>query len=554
VKRLSSLALISGVLISLAASPALAVDEDYETLLNRGLTNDEPYSYALMEEAKGAENEMEALAEARRFSPDLPAVYFRMSSAALPNVFASIQHGIDGVKAYARNFWWSLSLASLLLASLLLSLVMAAAAVVLVRMPLHIPLLTHDINEGRAKLLIPFLLFPAALGGPAFFVGGCLVMLGIHLKKYSRASAFVYLAFLAASPLLAAAMNTALSAASSPEMRAIVAVNEGRNNSYALQTLKDSTDPAARFSYGLALNRVGRHDEAIEIFSKLALEYPSDARVLNNLASAYSGKEQPDKAIEHLTQASEAAPSALVLYNLSQVYRGILDYANGDRFYQEASAMDRDLVSRYTAISSENPNRFVIDMTYSMPELWRLAFSKRREVMSPFPVGQFAAAGLAVALIILAGILFGSVRSKAFRCSRCSRIVCNICSRDSRWGQMCPECYSALVKFQEHDRQKRVSALLAAYEHRDRQRKTARMLSFLPPGIAHIYSGRAMSGLLLFWAFGFFASALILNPFVETGMAGLSHWWLNPVFAMAMAVMYASTTLYINGRLESGWL
>ncbi len=543
------------VLITLlAASPAPAVQEDYDKLLNRGLTNDEPYSYSLIEEARDSQNERELLKAAELFSPDLPAVYFKLSQDALPNVFASIRYGFEGIKAYARNFWWSYSLVSLFFASLLASLVVAAAMVVLIRLPMQIPLLAHDINEGKAKIFIPFLLLPAALGGPLTFIAAALVIIGIHLRKNSRAAVFVFLAFLAASPLLVALSNTMLSAATSPELRAVVAVNEGRNNTYALQTLNNSNNPAAKFSYALALKRVGRYNEALEIYFKLIGENPSDLMVLNNIATTYSAMEQPDKAKEYLNKARNVNSSALVLYNLSQVYRGALDFSTGDKYYKEASSLDHDQVSKYTAFASDNPNRFVIDMTYSIPRLWELAFNKRRTMVSPFPLGKAATAGVAAALIVIAAILYAATRGKAFRCSRCSRIVCNICSRDSRWGQMCPDCYSALVRVQDQDRQKRVSALLAAYEQKDRMRKKVRILSFLPPGIAHIYTGRAMSGMFLLWAFGFLVAAILLNPFIGMGLAGLSHWWLNPVFILTIVILYASTTIYINGRLDSGWL
>ncbi|MGD8352117.1 MAG: hypothetical protein PVG55_03905 [Nitrospirota bacterium] len=552
-KRLSLLALMS-LFVVCSVSSAQMVSEDYERLLDRGLTNDEPYSYALMREAEAGENREEALRDAVRFSPDLPAAYFELSMASLPDVFSSIRHGLEGLRAYARNFWWSFSLAGLALASALVSLALAGAVVALVRLPLSVPLLSHDINESKAKVLLPLLLLPAALGGPLLFIGGALAVVGIHLKRNGKVPAFVFLGVLAAAPLVLAVADSMLSAASSPAMKAIVAVNEGRDNEYALRVLKDEEGFAERFSYALALKRVGRHGEAAEIYAGLARENPSSVKVLNNLATTYSAMGKTGRAKDYLEQASAVEPSALMLYNLSQLYRGDLNYAAGDKYYGEAAALDRDLVSKYTALAGENPNRFLIDMTYSMTELWWQAMKYRREILTPFPIGKFPAAGLALALIVLAAAFYSSSSSRAFHCSRCDRIVCNICSRDSRWGQMCPDCYSSLVKLQDHDRQRRVDALLAAYENRSRKRKTAKALSFLPPGIAHVYTGRALGGMLLLWAFGFFAAALWLNPFIGTGMAGLSHWWLNPLLILAMAVTYISTTVYISGRLDSGWL
>jgi hypothetical protein len=104
------------------------------------------------------------------------------------------------------------------------------------------------------------------------------------------------------------------------------------------------------------------------------------------------------------------------------------------------------------------------------------------------------------------------------------------------------------------DRQKRVSALLDAYEHKDKINKVVRILSFLPPGIAQISVGRTLSGFIFLWMFAFCAVALWLNPLIGAGLAGYSHSWLNVPLIVAMVVLYLSSTIYVNGRLESGWL
>jgi tetratricopeptide (TPR) repeat protein len=554
VKRLKKiLPAVFALLALLGASTSAYAQNDYEKLLDRGLTNDEAYSYSLVEEAEGAQNELEILQEALKFSPDVPAIHFKLARASLPNVFESLQYVIGGLKAYARNFWWSFSLVGLLFASLLISLAIAAAAIVIVRFPIHIPLLSHDINESKLKLLIPFILLLAALGGPLFFIAGALVVAGVHLKKLNKAPVYVMIVALAVAPLFVKFTNTLLSASSLPELKAIVAVNEGRDNSYALRTLNDSTSPEAMFSYALALKREGRYAEAAGIYSNLAGQRPG-WKVLNNLANAYSAAEQPDKAKETYKKAADMESSAMLLYNLSQAYRGTLEYSTGDKYYKEASTLDRDTVSKYTAITSPNPNRFVIDATHSTADFWKIALKRSHNFISPFPFGTLPVAVLAVFLLVM-NILFDvSIKSTAFRCSRCSKVVCHICSRDSRWGQMCPECYSSLVKVKDMDRQKRVSALLAAYEHKDKIKKVVRILSFLPPGIAQISVGKTLSGFIFLWAFAFCAVAIWLNPFIGSGLAGYSHSWLNVPLIVAMVVLYLSSTIYVNERLESGWL
>jgi tetratricopeptide (TPR) repeat protein len=279
-----------------------------------------------------------------------------------------------------------------------------------------------------------------------------------------------------------------------------------------------------------------------------------DWRLLNNLAGIYSAQNRTDEAKETLKKAADIGARAILLYNLSQVYRGTLDYAEGDKYYNMASSLDRDEVSRYTAVADVNPNRFVIDATYTRAEIWKSIVGRSGDYMSVFPIGSLPVAGLAVFLLIVSAVFGATIHSAAFRCSRCSKIVCNICSRDSRWGQMCPDCYGSLVRVKNMDRQKRVSALLSAYQHKDKMNRIVRILSFLPPGIAQISAGKTFGGFLFLWAFCFCVALVWLNPLIGTGLAGFAHSWLNVPAILGAAAVYAGSTIYVGGRLESGWL
>lgn len=553
VRRLKLLSFVFVLTAFLMASSQAYAQKTYDSVLDKGLKNDEAYSMSLVEKAKDSPDKRALLAEALHFSPDVPALYFKLSWASLPNVFASLQYFVGGIKAYSRSFWWSFSLLALMGGSFFVAMAAAAALIVLVRLPVQIPLLSHDINESKVKLLIPLILFPAALGGPLFFLAGALVVVSIHLKKLNKLPVYLVLVALVISPVFLRVANGLMSAAASPELRAIVAVNEGRDNAFALRQLSDSESMQGRFSYALALKRVGRFDEAESIYLDLAAKKP-DWRVLNNLANIYSAQNRTDEAKETLKKASEMMPRAILLYNLSQVYRGTLDYAEGDKYYNEASAMDRDAVSRYTSVANVNPNRFVIDATYSAADFWKMIIGRSGDYLNIFPMGSLPAAGLAAFLLIVSAVLGATVHSTAFRCSRCSKIVCNICSRDSRWGQMCPDCYGSLVRVKNMDRQKRVSALLTAYQQKDKINRIVRILSFFPPGIAQISIGRTLSGFAFLWAFCFFVALVWLNPLVGTGLGGFTHSWLAAPSVLAAVVVYASSTIYVGGRLDSGWL
>ncbi len=173
-KRISVILLFYLLLLLPAVSSG---QELYEDQLNKGIRNSEPYSYLLIKQAQtGAAGKKTILLEAMRYSPDLPAVYFELSKASFSlrpeSVFETVDYILQGIAAYKRNFWWSFMLLSSLLISLLLSFLLSILIAVVLRLPRDIPLLSHDIQEGKSRILV-LLLLVFALFGPLFLSGHC---------------------------------------------------------------------------------------------------------------------------------------------------------------------------------------------------------------------------------------------------------------------------------------------------------------------------------------------------------------------------------------------
>lgn len=546
-KRLAGRLSASLLIVVLAAAAAWA--GEYEALLDKGLRSNEPYSYALLLKDGGRQ----ALNEAIIVSPDSPDLYMRAALRSVPNLFASVQFIAEGLKAYTRNFWWSASLYALVLSSVLLALFWSLAVVVLVRAAVGLKLLAHDINESKRKFLLPLMLLPIALVGPAAFVAGTLVVLGLHLRKIDKTVVFIGLTGLLLSTFAVDHLNVHMGVAAAPEMRAIVEVNEGRGNSYALGALGQSTSEAGRFSYALALKRTGRHSEAVSLYNELAAK-SQDWKVHNNLGNTYAAMDLPDKAKDAYSRADELQSNAVTLYNLSQVYRGTLDYTTGDRYYNDAALMNQRLVSGFTAISSENPNRFVVDVTLGMGELWDLASGYRLDIIKPFPLGGGSARAVSLVMLAVFGALTAMVKSNAFKCDRCGVVSCPVCGKASASSHLCSKCHKAFVEMEGLDRQKRVNSLLQSQYRKETASKITKVLSLLPPGIAHIYAGKVLKGMLLLWAFLFCLFALVMNPFIGTGMGGLSHGWLSPILAVVLLTLYVVATITVNRGVDRGWL
>jgi tetratricopeptide (TPR) repeat protein len=527
---------------------------DYESVLDRGLKSDEAYSLSLIEKARSADRDerLQLLDEAILHAPDMPAVYFRRAAASLPDVFTSVTYLIDGARAYQRNLWWSLSLAGLLYVSLLVSLSVALLAVLVIRLPQEIPLLAHEINESKVKLLLlllPLLLSPL---GPTAVVAGVLVLTGPYLRKTGKAAAYIALLVMLTSPFTHRLANVFFSA-SNARMKAIVSVAEGKDNTYALKVLGGREDFHSRFSYATALKRAGRYDEAIGIFKDILKENP-EPRVYTNLGNSYVGKGLRDLAKEAYENARSGGGGVAPVYNLSQVYRDGLNYEEGDKYYEEAFGLDSGKVSEFSAIASKNPNRLVIDETLTPQELRAMVWEGGRTLLSLSPMDTKVVLAVSIPLFVVFLVLSRKTGNRAFRCSGCSRILCPLCSEGRHWGTLCPDCYKEQYSPDDASPKARVAKMLLSSEQKERMRVRVRVLSFTVPGAAHIYAGKVLSGTLVMWFFLFMVLTMVLNPLFSTGMGGFSHGWLLPLSVILIVVHYVLTLMSVSSKLERGWV
>jgi tetratricopeptide (TPR) repeat protein len=549
VRRLLSLAALLAAL-ALLAPPAASADPRQEALLDQGLRSDEPYSVSLWERslsASGAEKR-KLLDEALAYSPDLPGLYFKRAWAALPDPLAAVHYVAEGAKAYSRNFWWSHGLEGLLAVSVLFSLLaslLIAAVALLFR---DAPLLYHEIREAKAWVFVAAV--PLALSplGPIGLAAGLLMVSGLFLRKGQKAVVYFSIAAVFLTPFATRAANYYLSS-STPALRAIVSVAEGKDNRLALEALKGDRSFEARFSYATALKRTGRHAEAAAIFE--GLKGSEDHRVYTDLGNAYYAMGDRGKAVENYRRAVELGGSVIALYNLSQALRDEFKYSEGDAAYEKALDLDRDRVSGFTAIATKNPNRFVIDRSLGKGDFEAHAWKSARAVvgLSPFSAPfYFGGAAFAFALFL---VIDNLSRDEAFRCSNCSRVVCPRCSASKN---LCPDCLAAERRPDDTSPKAKVAKMLSSMGHKRRLQNRLRALSFTLPGLAHIYGGKPVAGLLMLWPFLFMATAMALNPLTRTGMAGFTHGWLYAPMALGCALVYLQSIMSVSRRLDRGWL
>jgi pentatricopeptide repeat protein len=548
------------LLFYLLILPAVSSGQElYEDQLNKGIRNSEPYSYLLIEQARaGTSGKKNTLLEALRYSPDLPAVYFELSKASFSlkpeSAFEAFDYMLQGIAAYKENFWWSFMLLSSLLTSLLLSFLLSILIAVVVRLPRDIPLLSHDIQEGKTRLLV-LLLLVFALFGPLFFIGALLIIIGFYMKKWDRIALYIYLIVLLISPLVFKAVSVIFNAPTSGELKAVVQANEAQGNTYALTVLNGKDHPVEIFSYALALKREGRYGEAINAYNKILTLKPNP-RTYNNLANCYVALNDFDRAKELYQKAIKMKQLPSALYNLSQSYRVTLNFDKGEEYFLAAQRLDNDAVLNFRRIAGRNPNRFVVDEGLPVSDLLKYAMGKTpgASTLSLSTVPPMAMPVIALLMGILFFIMNRYFENRAYRCNRCGKILCYHCEKHLLWRNMCLQCYRSLVKLDELDAKERVARLLTVYEHQKKRRHTIKALSFLIPGSGQLYAGNILYGFLFLWPFLFFLSILATSTLFVTGMSGFSHLWLNVISAVGAVLIYILSNVITRRRLAKGWL
>ncbi len=524
------------------------------------LRENEPLSYVLMHRAANDPAHSGALLQqALDASPDFPPVYFSLAARDLRDfpggVFNWLYYSVEGFKAYGRNWWWAMNLSGLLVFALVWSFFIAVAVTAALRLPKEFPLLKHDINEERRHFFLFLIPAAGAFFGPFFFLASVLLMLGLYFQKRDRVLVCLVLLCFAFVPYLTGWAEGVYHAAT-PEMRAVVSVNEGADNSLALQALAGKGNFEDLFSYGLASVRGGDLSGAVAAYST-ALDKKKDPRAYVNLGNCYLLMGEPDKAGELYKDSLGIKPGAAAYFNLAQMSRDALDYQQGDELYRKATSMDPARIARLMSMAEKNPpgGKLLMDELLGMQDYYYMFDKTRRN-------GTVSSEGLLPDLLLPISLLWtvifliygkkGGV--KAFRCSRCGKILCEKCEKELYWGRMCGDCYQSLVKIEVLDPKKRVARLLKIHGGQLKRSALIRALGFAPPGIAYIYGGNVLQGMLMLWGVLFFLLAALLNPMFTVGMSAGEHVWLNIVSLSGIGLLYLLSFAGIRRRQGREWL
>ncbi len=546
---------VAAINLFLGTAPCSSAEDLYDARLDEGLSVTEPYSYLLIAQAHHEKAAALALLEqARRYSPDLPAVYFEIAREAFSpsanGIFRWFDYSREGVRAYWRNFWWKFSISALTYGGLLISFALSMVVIIAIRVPVEKGLILHDAREERKRLMLLALPLFLSVLGPIALITGLFFIAGFYFKKENKAVVYLSFLFCFLFPFLQREVTPFFYQPSS--LKSIVAVNEGKDNKLALWAPRMGNEVVPLFSYALALKREGEYQKSIDAYKSLVGRMPKlDARVQINLGNAYYGLGNIEEAKASYLRAIGMAPLPSAFYNLSQIYRGMLDFTKGDEYFREGAKQNPEAVSRFAAISANNPNRFVVDETLPGSLIWEYAMKYGKGSLSGIQM-----LGSIVAVLLTAGFYFLDklVRHRAQRCKRCGDVYCSRCSRVITWGEMCPRCFGSLVKIDEVDSRERITRLLSIYQSQMKRRRRTKLMSYLIPGGGQIYSGKILVGLLFLWPFMFSVTLIVMDHSPISGLSPFRHVWLTPLMVACLLLLYWGSIFHIRRRIYKGWL
>jgi hypothetical protein len=248
-------------------------------------------------------------------------------------------------------------------------------------------------------------------------------------------------------------------------------------------------------------------------------------------------------------------PLVTAHYNMSQVLRRKLDMLKGEEYFLLAQKMNPDAITGFQAIFGQNPNRLVIDEVMPFSALWQYSIEKATTTSS-FGLSIVPPVLMPVLAFFIGGLFYmlnKRIRPRAYRCKKCSTILCNKCVRRVLWGNMCLRCYRSLIKLDELDARERITRLQTVYGYQMRRRNILNLLSFLLPGAAYIYAGYVLKGFFILWPFLFLLLVFLISSIFVVGMPYFPHLWLNwGIFFLAVA-FYLVSNFIVQRRLAKGW-
>jgi len=336
----------------------------------------------------------------------------------------------------------------------------------------------------------------------------------------------------------------------SSRLKAVVAVNEGRELSDTISALESPVGAEERFSLALALSRRGEDAGALALYEGIDSGWPLFERALNNMGACHYRMGELNSAIARF-EAALGSGLPTVQYNLSQAYRDALRFDDGEALFRRLQSEFPEKVVRFMANKGD-----VVDERLPLPALWGAAL--RSEAVVPWRTALWRALAGILSIHIGPGlgmlflVLFWFIESRpvtgarACRCRKCGVVYSGV---QITRGDICNPCYMGALRVDQTAPRDRIARILEKQKYYDRRVVIARILAAVP-GLASYYLGRWVSGFVLT---GLFSATIVVLLWGDLIFQGSFTFPLDEI-RLAGALLLAVLLLVSGNSVRRGSL
>jgi tetratricopeptide (TPR) repeat protein len=520
----------------------------YQYRLDRGAANLSVVSCFLIRASKRLLQEGNAAAAhayaeyALNIAPDYPPAYTHMALVRWTENRLRVDALFEGLCGYLHatitNYVAAAVPLTKMLLLLLFSVLFTISTFALVSFYKYFKLLVHDLSHMLpAPLPRHFALCCAlfALCLPLFL--GCsviitalswLAVLFLYHSRREQQLVVLFALFFLLSPLLIQVIAQLVTTHTSETFyHAYQVTNENWGEEtepmLARRTGANPYDADALFALALLHKREGRIREAQQLYTRLLERDPSDCRVWCNLGNTFLAEKKYDQAIAHYTRSIELCPESVEgHYNLSRVQ--LLEYlfAESNKNFNRAKALDSDRVDRFLHSYSGNSNRLVVDQISPASVYWQRTFaaSDAQERLSAqlwnyFFRGISYRYRYAVIAIFLLFVALLCIDRQTYRlslaCEYCGCAVCRKCKRLVLEHRLCKQC-AAIFKSANDimiSVSKKEEQVASIERYQGRKLFAGKLLSVLLPGTGHLLVDHPLRGTAILFVFFLLLSKLL---------------------------------------------
>jgi tetratricopeptide (TPR) repeat protein len=389
----------------------------------------------------------------------LSRVYWTRNKADIPNILSEY---FLALSLAVQDFWFLVSMVGTLLLLLLSAALLTFVGFSLYSFFSYTPLWIHQISETSRGYLHPIssgIIFISILSLPLIlelpiawsFLFFFLLFWGFY-NRSEKGIVFTFLIGLGAAAWLLPFFLTFFSAKSSVLLNEMVRNHQADFYWSPPQAAPGPVGWEEKIILASYQAQEGNSKKAEAFYREALSAQPQSALALNNLGNlSFYAKDYP-AAIEHYRQAIELAPKMVSpYYNLSQTYREMLAFDEGNKLYQQASAIDQKSVEQYAQKATLYPGFPLIEERFTKMDLWQMLLKQTsrhveasekiwRGWIGSIPLNQSPVVSIsALVAFILASLLFERFYT-ARPCVTCHKAICKRCHQSIFSYKVCGAC------------------------------------------------------------------------------------------------------------------